>query len=173
MFKCRVDDSGNQICGNTSFFPVFSDYTSTDILGIQTGLYDSTDWVNDTNWLICEENLFPQFQNLTKGFEKYSNIQISPAFPNPTNSSIIFNYSKESDVRFSFRIVNKNLKIIRSLDSIYNNSVLINVKDVVSASDKIVRIYYFLNEMTVVCIKDMEISKLIKLRYNTILNNSE
>lgn len=140
---CKKDNTNNPSSGSSTNFPLFTGYTSTDNSGVPMGLTDPTDWINDTNWLPSEENLFPQYQNLINDFEHDTTIQIYPAYPNPTSSVTFFQLSKESDVRFSFRVVNKNFNTIASADSLYINSFGINTIDIASPTDTMVRIYYF------------------------------
>jgi len=107
------------------------------------GLTDPSDWTNDTNWVSSEENLFPQFQNLITDFAPYPNIQIFPAYPNPTASVTNFQLSKDSDVRFSFSVVNENFNVLASSDSLYTNAFALNTTGIASAADTMIRVYYY------------------------------
>lgn len=145
LVGCNKEETGPQTgaSGSSGNYPSFTGYTSTDNNGMLTAYYDSTDWENDTNWISVEENLFPEFPNLVSDFEAYSSVGIFPAYPNPTSSATYFQLSKESNVRFSYRVVNKNFITIASSDSVYNNSFGLNTMNVVSPTDTMVRVYYF------------------------------
>lgn len=139
---CKKEDTNNTTTGNTSQFPVFSGYTATDMNAVPMGSADTTDWTHDNSWLTSEKNLFPQLQNMTSNFEPYASIYMFPAFPNPISATTNFLLSKESDVRFSFRVVNKNFNVLLSQDSMYSSTFALNTAGLTSSTDTMVRIYY-------------------------------
>ncbi len=141
LLNCKKEKVNTS--NSTGTYPLLSDYTATDNYGVSMGKTDATDWNNDLNWLSSEQNLFSNFGSLIKTVNPYNTISFKPAFPNPTGSNVNFYFVKPSNVKFYYRLVNKDFKVIQSGDSILYDVFKMAISDIVSKSDTMVRMYYY------------------------------
>lgn len=117
---------------------VFEGITVTDSLGKVTK-NDPTDWKLTDIWTDKEDSLFSEkkVNSCNTGDFSYS---ISP-YPNPCGDRFNLHISKPAETRLAFRIVDRNYKVLLSLDSVFVNGLAIDVKDFNITNDT-VRIYY-------------------------------
>jgi len=115
---------------------LFTGITHMDKFGTMEGEADTSDWRCDDKWNTNEKALF------TDSFsETCKPVQYKAMFyPNPCRSKSTLYFIKDSNVRVSIRIVDKNLNVIMHSDSIRRPIIPIDLSSI--TADDTIRVYY-------------------------------
>lgn len=91
----------------------FSQYTATDIHGIQTAPPDTTDWTNDSYWAPAELALFTFNDTAANSTDSViGNVVVSPAFPNANNGQFAVGLDPERQCKWKYVFVDKELRVL-------------------------------------------------------------
>jgi hypothetical protein len=106
----------------TKFY--FTGITPTDQNGNLMAAPDTSDWKTGDVWPEAAEKLFANTGAMTcTPYYKYN----IAAFPNPCKNSFMTSFTKDSATLVSVRLVDENLKVLVSIDSVTARTIQINV----------------------------------------------
>lgn len=100
----------------------FTGLTQTDNIGWPITV-DSTDWKTNDTWVKQEADLFTSTYQ-TDCIQAFDNKIYQ--YPNPCSGTFILSFSKPETTRLELRLVDKNFKLVFSVDSIIGNTVQFN-----------------------------------------------
>jgi hypothetical protein len=129
MVGCQTKDTSPKI--------KFSGVTQTDKFGTVVGKADSSDWRLDDKWVDKEKALFNATYN--DGGSLPENLSVV-FFANPCRGQSVLYIKKDTTVRLSVRLVDKEFNVLFSKDSIYDNKLLLDLNSL--AMNDTVRLYY-------------------------------
>jgi hypothetical protein len=114
----------------------FTGITQTDNFGNILGNPDTTDWRTDDHWTAREMALFRDSVDNDCPSKKFRII----FFPNPCRKKSTLYAFKDSNVRLAIRLVDKDMNVIMSNDSIYKSGMEFNLSSF--KTDDTIRLYY-------------------------------
>lgn len=115
----------------------FSGLTMTDDNGLAMNVPDASDWGFKDQWSNREAGLFSNTSGSICTVDSSYAIQV---YPNPCKNVIAINVKKPADARFSFRLVDQQLKVLLTQDQLDANNLQINTSGV--AVKDTLRMYY-------------------------------
>lgn len=138
----KKDHTPAEATAPLSRLPLFSGYTSTDNVGVPTGLTDATDWRTDDTWSDMEKALFANYSIYNDNCAPDTGISIQPAYPNPSSNVFFLAMEKDSATWFGIRVVNQDADVLIATDSIYPSNIVFDLSGLTTPSDSLVRAYY-------------------------------
>lgn len=115
----------------------FSGLTMTDDVGNALNLPDASDWGVKDQWTAREAKLFANASaNICMPDTSYGIV----TYPNPSRNVFSLDLKMPADARFSFRLVDQQLKVVLSQDQLDATRLQINTSGV-SVKDTL-RMYY-------------------------------
>lgn len=131
LISCKNSDNNSKI--------VFSGVTKTDNFGTVQGSRDTTDWRLDDQWQDIEAKLFKESfsTGCTDSLKQRFRVMF---YPNPARQKATLYVIKDSGIRFSYRLVDKDFNVIMSDDSFFGSTLSMNMSSF--TSDDTIRIYY-------------------------------
>ena len=140
-FFCLLSSCKKQSSKNLDDEITFNNISRTGENGIPLAEPDSDDWIfhasKDT-----EQEIFYSLANTTYNCQSISDslISIGPAYPNPCINYFTLYINNPSQAAIDIRLVDKEFKVIKSIDSTRNNSIIFDVTTF--AKNNIHRVYY-------------------------------
>lgn len=114
----------------------FTGITHTNDFGRVIGTADTTDWGCTDNWTDKEKKLFKHsFARDCKPVNYKAMF-----YPNPCRKKSILYLVKDKDVRVALRLVDKEMNVILSIDSVYQSTRVFNLSSI--KNDDTLRLYY-------------------------------
>lgn len=123
--------------------PKFTGITERDGNGASIGNVDPTDWNFDDNWDQETKDLFYSLPQINYDCEKVdSALATTGGYPNPASAYMRLEFMEADDYILDVRVVNEDMDILLSLDSVENKNMIINVDLDPSGDDNIYRAFY-------------------------------
>jgi hypothetical protein len=119
-----------------------SGITELDSQASNIGKTDKTDWNFTDTWSMSEENLFRKNESSIKGTEinRPNSSVVVTGYPNPAKDFITFVFQLEPTMYYDLKIVDENLNVKLSLDSVTLTRIFI--KDSTYLNNQLYRMYY-------------------------------
>jgi len=115
---------------------VFEGLTLIDENGLVLG-FDSDDWRLDDEWRDDEAALF--MENKSTDCNDAAGWDII-GYPNPSDGQFFIQMAKPESVRLAYRLVDEDLNVLISRDSIFNDVIIVNARNFLIQDT--VRMYY-------------------------------
>jgi len=114
----------------------FAGITQMDKFGTVEGKADTTDWQSNDTWTDREKALFSESASVSCKPALYR----AMFYPNPCRKKSTLYFDKDSLVRVAFRLVDKDLNVIMSKDSVFKSALEFDLSSF--KTEDTLRVYY-------------------------------